>query len=115
MTSSIRGLRIMQLAVKCPAELSDKELLAEVKRLADQERVATSDLIVTLAELDTRRLYLGEGCSSLFSYCTRVLHLSEHAAYGRIEAARAARRTCCVTRFRAAILRPFSIAHSPCC
>ena len=43
-------------------------------------------------ELDSRRLYLGEGCSSLFTYCTQVLHLSEHAAYGRIEAARAARR-----------------------
>lgn len=33
----------------------------------------------------------GEGCSSLFTYCTQVLHLSEHAAYHRIEAARAAR------------------------
>ena len=43
-------------------------------------------------EIDTRRLYLGQGCSSLFVYCTRVLHLSEHAAYGRIEGARAARR-----------------------
>jgi hypothetical protein len=42
-------------------------------------------------ELDTRRLYLGEGCSSLFTYCTQVLHLSEHAAYNRIETARAAR------------------------
>lgn len=39
-----------------------------------------------------RRLYLGAGCSSLFTYCTQVLHLSEHAAYGRIEAARAVRR-----------------------
>jgi hypothetical protein len=74
------------------AQLSDKELLAQVKRLAEHERVATADLIATLAELDSRRLYLGEGCSSLFSYCTHVLHLSEHAAYGRIEAARAARR-----------------------
>ncbi|HET7695248.1 MAG TPA: HNH endonuclease signature motif containing protein [Vicinamibacterales bacterium] len=43
-------------------------------------------------ELDARRLYLAQGCSSLFTYCTQVLHLSEHAAYGRIEAARAARR-----------------------
>ena len=50
------------------------------------------ELIVALAEVDARRLYLGEGCSSLFVYCTRVLHLSEHAAYGRIEAARAARK-----------------------
>lgn len=49
-------------------------------------------LIASLAEFDARRLYLGQGCSSLFTYCTQVLHLSEHAAYGRIEAARAARR-----------------------
>ena len=49
-------------------------------------------LIASLAELDSRRLYLGAGCSSLFTSCTQVLHLSEHAAYGRIEAARAARR-----------------------
>ena len=42
--------------------------------------------------MDARRLYLGEGYSSLVVYCTRVLHLSEHATYGRIEAARAARR-----------------------
>ncbi|MDP9203244.1 MAG: HNH endonuclease [Gemmatimonadota bacterium] len=74
------------------AQLADNELLAEVKRLAERELEATADLIATLAELDARRLYLGEGCSSLFSYCTRVLHLSEHAAYGRIEAARATRR-----------------------
>jgi hypothetical protein len=42
--------------------------------------------------MDARRLYLGQGFSSLFTYCTQVLRLSEHAAYGRIEAARAARR-----------------------
>jgi hypothetical protein len=56
------------------------------------ERRATVWLIALLAQLDTRRLYLGAGCSSLFAYCTQVLHLSEHAAYGRIEAARTANR-----------------------
>ena len=72
--------------------LSDEALVAKVKHLAAREREATVALIAHLAELDTRRLYLAEGCSSLFTYCTQVLHLSEHAAYGRIEAARAARR-----------------------
>ena len=72
--------------------LSDPDLLAAVHRLASDERHATAALIASLAELDARRLYLGEGCSSLFTYCTQVLHLSEHAAYGRIEAARVARR-----------------------
>jgi 5-methylcytosine-specific restriction endonuclease McrA len=73
-------------------DLSDEDLLAAVHRLAANERHATVRLIASLAELDARRLYLAEGYSSLFTYCTQVLNLSEHAAYGRIEAARAARR-----------------------
>ncbi len=74
------------------ARLSNQELLARVMHLAAREREATASLVAHLAELDARRLYLAEGCSSLFTYCTQVLHLSEHAAYGRIEAARAVRR-----------------------
>ena len=74
------------------ADLSDDELLNEVRRLAGAERRATARLVAALAGLDARRLYLGQGCPSLFVYCTRVLRLSEHAAYGRIEAARASRR-----------------------
>ena len=66
--------------------------MAQVDAAAHNERTATATLIALLAELDTRRLYLGEGCASLFTYCTQVLHLSEHAAYNRIETARAARR-----------------------
>ena len=73
-------------------QLSDQDLLAAVKVAVGCEREATARLVALLAQLDGRRLYLGEGCSSLFTYCTQVLHLSEHAAYGRIEAARAARR-----------------------
>lgn len=74
------------------AGLSNDDLLTQVKRLAQSEREATATLIGRLAVLDERRLYLGEGYPSLFSYCTQVLHFSEHAAYGRIEAARTARR-----------------------
>ena len=70
----------------------DHEILARVHCAVLAERHATANLIALLAELDTRRLYLGEGFSSLFTYCTQALHLSEHAAYNRIEAARAARR-----------------------
>jgi len=74
------------------ADLSDDRLLAEVMRLVAAEHRATAALIRSLMELDARRLYLREGCSSLFTYCTQVLHLAEGAAYNRIEAARAARR-----------------------
>lgn len=73
-------------------KMSDRELLERTTRAAGTERHATAELLALIGELDSRRLYLGEGCSSLFSYCTQVLHLSEHAAYHRIEAARAARR-----------------------
>jgi hypothetical protein len=72
--------------------LTDAQLLARVKLLAVEERQSTADLIAGLTELDLRRLYLGEGCSSLFAYCTQVLHLSEDAAYNRIRAARVAAR-----------------------
>ena len=74
------------------ADLSNEELLAEVARLASRERAATVALIRCLMEVDARRLYLAEGYASLFTFCTQALHLSEHAALGRIEVARAARR-----------------------
>lgn len=56
------------------------------------ERRATARLLAALGEFDARRLYLGQGFSSLFAYCVGHLHLSERAAYSRIEAARLARR-----------------------
>jgi hypothetical protein len=96
LSSALQKLRcytgIMTSNSRALADLSDRELIAHVSQLANNERAATAQLIASLAELDSRRLYLGEGCSSLFTYCTQVLHLSEHAAYGRIEAAPASRR-----------------------
>ena len=83
---------IMKTDPRSLASLTDEQLIFEVKALAGREREATARLIASLAELDARRLYLGEGFRSLFTYCTECLHLSEHAAYGRIEAARAARQ-----------------------
>jgi hypothetical protein len=74
------------------ANLSNDELRAEAAKLARLERQATAALIRCLTEVDARRLYLADGYSSLFMFCTQVLHLSEHAALGRIEVARAARR-----------------------
>jgi hypothetical protein len=80
------------MSANTPSLLSDSDLIIAVNRLAQSERRTTVDLIGHLAELDARRLYLGAGFSSLFTYCTEVLRLSEHEAYNRIEAARAARR-----------------------
>ncbi len=51
-----------------------------------------SELVAHIGEVDARRLYAGQACSSMFAYCTEVLHLSEFEAYLRIAVARAARR-----------------------
>ena len=75
-----------------PVDLPDHDLLAEVDRAVASERHATARLIALLMEVDSRKLYAGQGYSSMFTYCVQHLHLSEHAAYLRIEAARAARR-----------------------
>ena len=80
------------MKITLPSHLSDADLLAAVRCLARGEREATAQLIAHLAEMDARRLYLGEGFPSLYMYCTTVLRLSEDAAYHRIEVARAARR-----------------------
>jgi 5-methylcytosine-specific restriction endonuclease McrA len=74
------------------ARLSDRDLLDSTERAAAEERRTTAELIALLAEVDSRKLYRGEGYPSLFMYCRHHLHLSEFSAYSRITAARAARR-----------------------
>ena len=75
------------------SDLSDHDLLARIRELADEERETSVELVAYLATLETRpSLYAAQGHGSLFSYCTRVLHLSEDAACTRIDAARACRR-----------------------
>jgi len=76
----------------CLDSLSDDELLARLSSLVDRHRRCEAELVAHLAEVDARELYLGKACSSMFSYATEVLHLSEHEAYLRIACARASRR-----------------------
>ena len=73
------------------AALTDHALIARLELLARHGRAITAELVAHLAELETRRLLTAEA-HSLFSFCRNVLHLSEHAAYNRIEAARLARK-----------------------
>ena len=82
----------MKDALRFFASLTDAQLLTEVEMLAEAQRDATATLIASLAELDSRRLYLDQGFPSLYQYCRERLRLSESAAYNRIEAARTARR-----------------------
>ena len=74
------------------AGIPGAQLLARVLELVRRGNAVEAELLVHLAEVDARRLYLEEGCSSMFTYCQQVLHFAECVAYKRIHAARAARR-----------------------
>jgi len=71
--------------------LSDDEVLRRVVALLQQSRRTEAPLLAHLAEVEARRLYARFACSSLFGYCTDILHMSEAEAYARIGAARAVR------------------------
>jgi hypothetical protein len=80
-------------ALATAAALTDHDLLARLDVLSGAEREATAEVVAHLAALDARpALFAARGYGSLFSYCTRALHLSEDAACNRIDAARACRR-----------------------
>ena len=81
----------VELPIEDLSNLSNRVLLNETMRLAHDARQTTAKLIAALAEVDARRLWADEGCSSLYSYCREVLRFSEHEAYLRIEAARVTR------------------------
>ena len=72
--------------------ISDDELLHRLSGLVHKSRRVESELVAHIAEVDERRLYAREACSSMFTYCTEVLHMSEAEAYLRIRVARASLR-----------------------
>lgn len=80
-----------QLLIEPPRSLADDELLRRLGVLVSMSTRLEAVLVAHVAEVDARRLYLREACSSMFVYCVERLHLSEGAAYLRITAARASR------------------------
>lgn len=72
--------------------LSDAALVRRLAELVVRDRVVTAMLLAHIAEVDARKLYVPAGYPSMHAYCIDELHLSEDAAYKRIQAARAARR-----------------------
>ena len=72
--------------------LSDAVLLRDLAALVAQDHTPTAALLAHIAEVDARKLYLPAGYPSMHAYCIDALHLSEDAAYKRIQAARTARQ-----------------------
>jgi len=71
--------------------LSDDAVLRNLAALVARDRPTTALLLAYLGEMDSRKLYVPAGHSSMFAYCTDELHMSEDVACKRIAAARAAR------------------------
>jgi hypothetical protein len=69
----------------------DDDLLLRLSDLVKQSRGVEADVVAHIGEVELRRLYAQEACSSMFEYCRRVLGLRENEAYLRITVARAAR------------------------
>ncbi len=64
------------------------ELLAELKDLTGQERLIVTRVLLYLQEVEKRKLFLEEGYSSLFAFCTEFLLYTPAEAQVRIEAMR---------------------------
>ena len=69
----------------------DEDLLHQLFQLVKQSRGVEAEVVAHVAEVERRRLYAREACSSMFEYCRRILSLRENEAYLRITVARAAR------------------------
>jgi hypothetical protein len=73
-------------------DVSDEKLEASLSRLLGAGARLEARVVAHLAEVDTRRLHLTVGCSSLYDYCRKRLGLSDYEAFARIAAARVARK-----------------------
>ena len=73
-------------------ELSNEQLLSNLKALIGQGRKVLAGLLVYLGEVEQRRLDLESACSSLFDFCVRRLGMGDDEACRRVAAARLVRR-----------------------
>ena len=73
------------------SHVPDAVLLRDLATLAGKERGITVEVLVHIAEVDERKLYLPAAYPSMFAYCVGELRFSEEAASKRIHAARKAR------------------------
>ncbi|MEK2645350.1 HNH endonuclease [Bdellovibrio sp. BCCA] len=71
--------------------LSDENLEHNLKSLVQKEREILSDILLHIAEVDRRKLYLSKAFPSLFDYLTKHLGYSAGSAQRRIDAARLSR------------------------
>ncbi len=70
------------------SKLKDPELLAATSNLVAKERAITTEILHAILEIETRRLHVQRGFSSLHEFVVKYLGYSDGAAHRRISAAR---------------------------
>ena len=84
----LQSLTLKRRWVLSVAGLDDGRLMEELKTLVGERNRVEAELLMRLAEVDKRRLYLDEATDSMFRYCVERLGLSEGAAAKRLRVAR---------------------------
>lgn len=69
-------------------QITDLVLNQKIKSLAAEERSLTKEILLHIAEVDRRKLFLKMAYPSLFEYLTKEIGYSAGAAHRRIDAAR---------------------------
>jgi len=72
-------------------DLSNSELLARLRAHLGRGNAWLAGLLAYLGEVDARRLYAEQACTSTWDFCVRKLGMSESEAQRRIAAARVVR------------------------
>src|SRR5215471_17089041 len=72
------------------SRLSDDAVIRELKESVAHDCSHTARQVELIAEVRHRRLYAGAGYPSMYKYCLGELHLSEDAAWKRLQVAGAA-------------------------
>lgn len=82
--------------------VSNEQIVVRLREALGGEREQLAEFLRVLAEIDTRKLYVDLGYTSLFVYCVEALNLSHDQAYRRVATARAGQRFPVILRMIAA-------------
>jgi|SRR5215471_1091251 len=72
--------------------MTNEALIHELEESVAQDCPHSARQVALIGEVERRRLFAPAGYPSMYRYCVGKLHLSEDAAYKRIQVARVARR-----------------------
>src|SRR3989442_6542213 len=72
--------------------MNPSEFDSLLRSLRANERASQVELLLALVEFDRREIYLELGYDTLWTYCTKALHLCEGSTYRRTHAVKLLRR-----------------------